>query len=152
MDIEKIKDTLKDFKDNTSGIQGVVIVQENALTITETLIGNWDNNFAQSIAGVMDHLSKRICNKWQWGPAQNICVSSPEDGYITRVPCGSHKFLLVKASSSISQGLLESEIAEIIEDIKTYINAKSSIKNGETRNDNEDKNDDDNKHRLIPVR
>ena len=143
MDIEKITHTLKDFKDNTSGIQGVVIVQENALIITETLIGNWDNNFAQSIAGVMDNLTKRICNKLQWDPAQNICVRS-QDGYITRVPCGSHKFLLVKASSSISQGLLEAEIAEIIDDIKTYINAKSSSKKTEKIN-----GDDDNKHRLI---
>ncbi|NEO23158.1 hypothetical protein [Moorena sp. SIO4A5] len=143
MDIKKIKDTLKKFKDDTSGIQGVVIVQENAMIITETLIGNWDSDVATNIAGVMDYLPKRICNKLEWDPAPNICVRSSKYGYIMSVPCGSHKFLLVKASSSISQGLLESEIAEIIDDIKTYINGKSSSNNGETITDNEDNDDDD---------
>ncbi|NEO99431.1 MAG: hypothetical protein F6K58_12275 [Symploca sp. SIO2E9] len=129
MDIEKITQILKEFKDNTSGIQGVALLGKESLLITQSPIGDWDKACAIEIAGVMDHLTKRITKQLLWTPEQHICVKA-ENGYIIRVPCGSDMFLLVKASNSdiYGQGFLEVAINNIVKELQDAISSNSPNK------------------------
>ncbi|NEO34253.1 MAG: hypothetical protein F6K36_28395 [Symploca sp. SIO3C6] len=134
MDLERIKETLQEFVDRKNGIQGFALVGKGGVLITKPPIGNWNQNTVGLIAGIMAQLTTHIGERLKWDSAQDIYVES-KDGYIMRVACSSHMFLLVKASNMTNQGLLEVAIAPIVEEIQAEINARSSI-NKEARNNN----------------
>ncbi|NEO36667.1 MAG: hypothetical protein F6J90_10165 [Moorea sp. SIOASIH] len=142
MDIKKIQDTLTEFTNNATGIQGVVLVYEDGELITKPPIGDWDESKPNIIAGITHDFSQRICKRLNWNNTKEIYVET-EDGYIMLLVCAPSIFLLVKASTNTNRGLLKGEIALILAKLQTYINPNSSINNGETITDNEDNDDDD---------
>ncbi|NET08535.1 MAG: hypothetical protein F6K16_28325 [Symploca sp. SIO2B6] len=127
MNIEGIRQTLEEFKDNATGIQGVVLVYKDGELITNPPIGNWDQKNVGVIAGVMAQLAQHIDKQLKWKKTEEIYVET-EGGYIIRLACPLDTFLLVKASKDTNRGTLKAQISVILEKLQSEIQAKSPTK------------------------
>ncbi|MBW4487954.1 MAG: roadblock/LC7 domain-containing protein [Trichocoleus desertorum ATA4-8-CV12] len=118
--VSALQDVLQNFVSGTPDIQGAALVSPDGLALASALPAGFDEERTSAMSAAMLSLGERIGQELARGTIERIFVEG-EKGYGVLVGCGSDAVLLVLASSSAKQGLLNLEIKRAVASITPMV-------------------------------
>ncbi|MGK7874441.1 MAG: hypothetical protein AB4426_14380 [Xenococcaceae cyanobacterium] len=114
---------LKQFVDNTKGVQYAVLFSDEGEPINDP-IGEWDEESAVDI--LVGMFEQRNLARQRWSEIEKIWLEA-KDGYLIGVPCSPTNFLLVKADKTGLLGQLRRVINKTVEALQAELNAEETL-------------------------
>lgn len=111
--VSALQDVLQNFVSGTPDVQGAALVSPDGLALASALPAGFDEERTSAMSAAMLSLGERIGQELARGTIDRIFVEG-EKGYGVLVNCGADAVLLVLASSSAKQGLLNLEIKRAV--------------------------------------
>nr|WP_290224614.1 roadblock/LC7 domain-containing protein [Trichocoleus desertorum] len=118
--VSALQDVLQNFVSGTPDIQGAALVSPDGLALASALPAGFDEERTSAMSAAMLSLGERIGQELARGTIERIFVEG-EKGYGVLVGCGADAVLLVLASSSAKQGLLNLEIKRAVASITPMV-------------------------------
>lgn len=114
---EKLNSILQNFVTGVSDIQGAAIVTPDGLSLSSVLGAGMDEERVAAMSAAMLSLGERIGSELARGTLDRILIEG-DTGYGFLTNCGSDAVLLVLASQSAKQGLVQLEIKRLASELK----------------------------------
>jgi hypothetical protein len=111
--VSALQDVLQNFVSGTPDVQGAALVSPDGLSLAAALPAGFDEERTSAMSAAMLSLGERIGQELARGTIDRIFVEGNK-GYGVLVSCGEDAVLLVLASSSAKQGLLNLEIKRAV--------------------------------------
>lgn len=111
--VSALQDVLQNFVSGTPDVQGAALVSPDGLSLASALPAGFDEERTSAMSAAMLSLGERIGQELARGTIDRIFVEGNK-GYGVLVSCGEDAVLLVLASSSAKQGLLNLEIKRAV--------------------------------------
>jgi len=118
--VSALQDVLQNFVSGTPDVQGAALVSPDGLALASALPAGFDEERTSAMSAAMLSLGERIGQELARGTIDRIFVEG-EKGYGVLVGCGVDAVLLVLASSSAKQGLLNLEIKRAVATITPLV-------------------------------
>lgn len=118
--VSALQDVLQNFVSGTPDVQGAALVSPDGLALASALPAGFDEERTSAMSAAMISLGERIGHELARGSIDRIFVEG-EKGYGVLVGCGDDAVLLVLASSSAKQGLLNLEIKRAVASITPMV-------------------------------
>ncbi|MBD1862597.1 MULTISPECIES: roadblock/LC7 domain-containing protein [Trichocoleus] len=118
--VSALQDVLQNFVSGTPDVQGAALVSPDGLALASALPAGFDEERTSAMSAAMISLGERIGQELARGAIDRIFVEG-EKGYGVLVGCGTEAVLLVLASSSAKQGLLNLEIKRAVASITPMV-------------------------------
>ena len=120
MNVQKIQMTLQDLVGAGPEIQGAALVTLDGLPLASTLPPDMDEERVSAMAAAMLSIGERIGGELQRGDVGRVFVEGNQ-GYCTLANCGQEAVLLILASATAKQGLINLSIKQAVTELRTVI-------------------------------
>lgn len=120
MDVQKIPMTLQNLVSSDPEIQGAALVSLDGLPLASQLPEGMDEERVAAMAVAMLSISDRIGSELQRGEVRRVLIEG-DQGYCILTSCGEESVLLVLASATAKQGLINLAMKQTVTELTTVI-------------------------------